>query len=198
MPEIIYILTNEAMPGYIKIGKTDNLEQRIRQLDTTGTPLPFECFYACTVDDSLKVERLIHDAFGDHRVRKNREFFELSPARALSALKLVEKENVTPNKDYVETPEDQEALNQARKKRARFSFDMAKIPIGSEITFFNDDTIKAKVLDNKTIELNGEQTSLSASAQKILGYSYAIAGPCFWLYEGELLYERRKRLESEE
>ena len=63
MQEIIYILINEAMPGYVKIGKTNNLEQRIRSLDTTGVPLPFECFYACTVTDSAFVERQLHDSF---------------------------------------------------------------------------------------------------------------------------------------
>lgn len=38
--EIIYILTNEAMPGYIKIGFTLGLiEERLKQLDRTGVPL---------------------------------------------------------------------------------------------------------------------------------------------------------------
>jgi len=48
------------------------------------------------------VEKQLHDAFLDHRVRSSREFFELSPDRVVSALKLAEIENVTPKKDYVE------------------------------------------------------------------------------------------------
>jgi hypothetical protein len=36
---IIYILINEAMPGYTKVGKTSaSIEQRMKQLDTTGVP----------------------------------------------------------------------------------------------------------------------------------------------------------------
>jgi hypothetical protein len=124
---IIYVLINEAMPGYVKIGRTNNLEQRIRSLDTTGLPLPFECFYACTVKDSLFVEKQLHDAFADHRVRSSREFFEISPERAVSALKLAQIDNITPKKDYVETQEDQQALNQARKRRAVFNFNMVNI-----------------------------------------------------------------------
>lgn len=41
MDEIVYVLINEAMPGYVKIGLTSgSLEERIRSLDTTGVPLP--------------------------------------------------------------------------------------------------------------------------------------------------------------
>ena len=38
----VYILTNQAMPGIIKIGFTKNsVEQRMRELDKTLTPIPF-------------------------------------------------------------------------------------------------------------------------------------------------------------
>jgi PAS domain-containing protein len=197
MNEIIYILINEAMPGYVKIGRTTNLEQRIRSLDTTSVPLPFECFYACTVSDSQFVERQLHDAFMDHRVRSSREFFEISPERAVAALKLAEIENVTPRKDFVETQEDQQALNQARKKRTVFNFAMVGIPVGAELVFSRDENIKARVVDNRSIELNGEIVSLSSSAQKILGYASGVQGTAYWMYEGELLDERRKRMEEE-
>jgi len=198
MNEIIYILINEAMSGYVKIGRTTNLEQRIRSLDTTNSPLPFECFYACTVKDANFAEKQLHDAFLDQRVRSNREFFEVSPERVASALRLAEIENVTPKQDYVESAEDQQALNQARTRRAVFNFKMANIPIGAELTYVNDENIKAKVVDKRLIELDGEITSPSASAQKLLGYPYQVQGTIYWMYEGETLDERRRRLESEE
>jgi len=198
MSEIIYVLINEAMPGYVKVGRTTNLESRIRSLDTTSVPLPFECFYACTVNDADFVEKQLHDAFLDHRIRSSREFFQLSPERVVSALKLAEIENVTPKRDYVETPEDQQALNQARTRRAVFNFKMADIPMGAELIYVNDENIRAKVVDNKLIEFNGEVISLSASAQKLLGYPYQVQGTVYWMYEGETLDERRRRLEAEE
>src|SRR3989344_617463 len=196
MNEIIYILRNESMPGYVKIGKTTNLEQRIRSLDTTSVALPFECFYACTVKDAAFVEQQLHDAFLDHRVRSSREFFEISPERAVAALKLAEIQNVTPKKDFVETQEDQQALNQARTRRAVFNFKMVDIPVGAELIFSRDENIKAKVIDNRSIEYNGEITSLSTSAQKILNYDYGVAGTDYWMYESETLDERRRRIES--
>lgn len=195
MNDIIYILINEAMPGYVKIGRTQSLEQRIRSLDTTSVPLPFECFYACTVADASFVERQLHDAFLDHRVRSSREFFELSPERVASALKLAEIENVTPGRDYVDSNEDQQALNQARKRRAMFNFKMVDIPIGAELVYIYDETVRAHVIDNKRIAINGVVTSLSASAQALLGYPYQVQGTIYWMYEGETLDERRRRLE---
>ena len=200
MIDIIYILTNEAMPGYVKIGKTStSLEQRIKELSSsTSIPLPFTCFYACTVKDSSFVEHQLHDAFDDSRINPKREFFQITPERVVSALKLAEIEDITPRKDFVETKEDQDALNEARTRRSKFSFSLVDIPVGSELEFSRDENIKAKVVDNNSIEYNSETTSLSTSAQKILGYDYGVAGTDYWMYDGETLDERRRRIESEE
>jgi len=202
MDEIVYVLINEAMPGYVKIGLTSgSLEERIRSLDTTGVPLPFECFYAARVKDCRAVEKLLHDTFLDYRVRSNREFFEVSPERVVSAIKLAEVENITPHRDFVESEEDQKALNQAREKRSAFNFDMVDIPVGSEIVFINDENIRAKVVKlsgKRSIELNGEFTSPSTAAQKILGYQYNVQGTVYWMYQGETLDERRRRIENQE
>ena len=203
MNEIIYILINEAMPGYVKIGKTStSLEQRIRELSSsTSIPLPFTCFYACTVKDSAFVEHQLHDAFDNNRINPRREFFQIAPQRVVSALKLAEIENITPKKDIVEDKEDQDALNEARETRERrspFRFDMVDIPAGAEIYFSRDESIKARVIDNRFIELNGEKTRLSNSAQKLLGYDYVPQGTAYWMYDGETLDERRQRMEGEE
>ena len=44
MSNIVYVLTNPAMPGIVKIGKTnrDDPQVRMNELYTTGVPLPFE------------------------------------------------------------------------------------------------------------------------------------------------------------
>jgi T5orf172 domain len=200
MNEIIYILINESMPGYVKIGRTTtNLEQRILDLSSsTSVPLPFTCFYACTVKNAQFAEHQLHDAFDDNRVNPRREFFRIDPERVVAALKLAEIENITPKKDFVETKEDQQALNEARTRRENFSFKMVHIPVGSKLVFSRDESIEAKVIDNRLIEYNGEETSLSDSARNILGYDYRVAGTLYWMYEGETLDERRRRLESEE
>jgi len=61
------------MPDYVKIGFTHgSVEDRIRQLDRTGVPLPFEIYYAATVEDAEKDEKWIHSIFGDRRARDKR------------------------------------------------------------------------------------------------------------------------------
>jgi hypothetical protein len=200
MTEIIYILTNEAMPGYVKIGKTStSLEQRIKELSSsTSIPLPFTCFYACTVKDTSFVEHQLHDAFDDSRINPKREFFTIDPERVVAALKLAEIENITPKKDFVETKEDQVALNKARARRSVFKFSLVGIPVGSELIFSRDNTKTAKVVDDRDIEFNGEVTSLTTSAQKILGYDYNVAGTDYWTFEGDTLRERREKMEEQE
>lgn len=179
MNEIVYILINDAMPGFVKIGKTTtSLEQRIRELSaSTSVPLPFTCFYASRVNDASFVEKRLHEAFDDRRVNTKREFFKMIPEQVVAALRLAEIENITPKKDIVDSQEDQKALNIVRAEiRAKFSFEKAQVPIGAELIFSRDENIKARVISNKNIEFNGETTSLSTSAQKILGYEYGVQG----------------------
>lgn len=199
---IIYVLVNEGMPGYAKIGMTTtSVEQRMKELDTTGIPLPFECFFAMKVPNVAMVEKHLHDAFADQRIRKNREFFEISPERIRSALMIAGGEDVTPKEDVVESEDDQQALDKARKARSAFNFKMVDIPVGAKLQFSRDETIECTVVDNRMVEFEGEVTSLSKSALILmhrLGYTWnTVAGTLLWEYEGETLVERRMRMENE-
>jgi len=200
MNEIIYVLTNEAMPGYVKVGlTTTSIEQRMRELsNTTSIPVPFNCFYACTVNDAKFVEKQLHDAFSDHRINPKREFFLISPERVVAALKLVKIEEVTPKGDIVENQEDQDALDHVRERRPVFNFEMVKIPVGAELSFVNDENIKVSVVDNRYISFNGEITSLSKAAQKLLDYKYPPQGPLYWVYEGKTLDQRKLDMENQD
>ena len=192
----VYILTNEAMPGIIKIGWTDNaVEQRMKELDKTGTPLPFTCFYAKRVDDPRFVESKLHEAFDEFRIRENREFFRMSADQAKAALEIASGEDVTPKDDVVENESDRAALNRERN-RNRFNFAQVGIEPGEILEFKKDPSITAKVIENDQIEFRGAKTSLSPAALIIvqeMGYKWTkIAGPQFWMYKGKTLYELNK------
>ncbi len=202
MLEIGYLLTNPVMPDLVKVGRTTNLEARLRSLSThSGVPVPFEVFYACEVSDSVKVERQIHEGFGDHRINPKREFFRINPERILAILKLVELRDVTPSEDVVEDRVEQESLNRERNRREVFRFSILGIHPGTVLTFVRDHTVQAIVVDDKRVEFEGKDTSLSSSALEILRSRYGykantIAGPQYWCYEGKTLSELRQEMES--
>lgn len=199
---IVYILTNDAMPGYVKIGKTTtSVEQRILELSrSSAVPLPFECYYAARVVDVNKVEEAFHDAFGDHRINPRREFFNIAPERIVAVLKLLAVEEVTPSRNAgIESKEDAVAIEIARKKRSAFNFKMVNIPSGAELKFIRDESITCRVApDQKHVEFQGQIVSLSSAAQKALESKWQVQGPAYWTYEGEILDERRMRLEEGE
>ena len=62
---VVYLLTNPAMPGLVKIGRTsqEDAQKRLDALYSTGVPVPFELVFACRVEDSARVEQALHTAF---------------------------------------------------------------------------------------------------------------------------------------
>jgi hypothetical protein len=195
MTKIVYILTNESMPDTIKVGITDNLDRRVRELDNTSTPLPFECYYAVEVENASAIEKKIHEGLDDKRVRQNREFFNATPEQAKAILEIAEVmggKNVTPKEDIVETPQDKQALENARKKRGRIDyFGILGIQKGTTLTFSKDKNITCTVSDNGKIIFRDKETTLSGSALLItneMGYDWGqVQGSGYWCYQGKTL-----------
>ena len=203
MANTVYILTNEAMPGLVKIGLTgDKVENRITQLNAVpGVPLPFECYYAAEVDDMKRVESLLHQLFSEHRINPKREFFKIDPEKVVIALSIGKFKEVTPGEVDVDA-EEQAALEKAKARRPRLNLEAIGIKPGDVLTFSRDESRTATVLPGNKILMDGEETSLSAAALKLLqelGYTTPAAqGPAYWMLDGELLDERRRRLEAEQ
>lgn len=199
---IVYILTNESMPDTIKIGITDNLERRIKELDNTSTPLPFECFYAVEVEDASVIEKQLHQGLDDKRIRQNREFFNATPEQAKALLKMVEVmggKDVTPKEVIAETEQDKQALNSAKQKRKRFNFEMINLAPGTVLEFVKDNTITCEVHDDTKVKFRNEITSISNAADIVLremGYDWAaVQGPIWWSYQRKTLRDLRREYE---
>jgi hypothetical protein len=198
----VYILINEAMPGLVKIGRTTtSVKQRISELNQpAGIPLPFTCYYAARVEDCVKVEKKLHEAFGDHRVRDRREFFRLSPHRAQAALELAALEDVTPREEIIDDYPEDAAMGLIRetKRRVLPTFSQYQIPIGSLLQLTKNSEITAVVDGERTVLFNGESVALSAaalSALKSMGYDWKSAhGAAYWEFEGETIWDRGERL----
>ena len=202
MPDIIYILTNPAIPDLIKIGKTTNLVERINSLSRhSGVPVPFECYFACEVEDGAVVEKRLHFGFGDHRLNPKREFFSINPERVKMILEGWSLRDVTPTEDIVEDAEDVETLHKVRSRRPHFRFSMVELAPGKELHFIKDESITCQVAGDREVEFEGEVTSLNQVTLGILRDRYgsrweSVRGPDFWLYDDETLTERRIRMED--
>jgi hypothetical protein len=210
MTDIVYVLTNEAMPGLVKIGCTQgDLATRVRSLFQTGVPLPFEVFYACEVEDCKFVEKQMHDAFGDHRVSKSREFFRIAPERVKAALLIGAKAEIKTGEEIFENlPETTETASEvkaeveAAKRRGRFKFSMIGMKPGTDLQLEKDTSITCKPVDeNNHVEYLGEVLSVSRAALKAvnsLGYEWdVVSGPWEWTYQGKRLDEIRREIEDE-
>lgn len=68
-----------------------------------------------------------------------------------------------------------------------FKFSELGIPVGSTLTFVRDRSVTATVVADGVIRVGGEDTSLSTSAQKLLGYKNPVRGTVHWMYEGKTL-----------
>ena len=78
-PGYVYILTNPSFrEDWIKIGKTTNMEERLRTLYNTSLPLPFEPYATLKTVKYNEAEKLVHhyiERFTNLRIEKKREFF---------------------------------------------------------------------------------------------------------------------------
>ena len=195
---IVYILVNESMPGYIKIGRTStSVEQRMRELDKTSVPLPFQCYYAARVEDDQTLERTLHAAFGDHRVRQSREFFKLDPYKARVVIELLAIEDVTPRSDVFEDEESEIAVQQATSNTGRYNFSENGIPVGAVLEYVSDRSITCTVNDESSVLFSGQVVSPSRAAvlanTQRGGTATALSGTISWLYRGETLFSIREQ-----
>lgn len=211
---VIYILTNPSFPDYVKIGYAHNIETRLKQLNRSETiPFAFRVYAVYKVDSALtdkELHKLIDKLNPDLRTIENfdgkervKEFYAMSAEDAYSLLECIAKISGTLDRLQRLTPEgheilDEQIANEVREtaRRGPFRFSECNIPVGSEITFIEDKTVKATVVDDRHIEYEGETTSVSALAQKLKGFEHPVQGTLWFTYQGERLTDLRDRLEA--
>ncbi len=211
---VIYILTNPSFPDYVKIGYADDIEKRLKQLNRSECiPFAFRVYATYEVASrlsDLKIHsiidklnpnlRSVESIKGKQRIR---EFYAMSPADAFSILEAIADIHGCSDKLKIVKPSDaeitaeqtaQEIDTESTERATNFSFTKCQIPVGSKITYCNDPSITAKVVDDRNVEYNGETMSLTALAKLLTGKKYSIAGPKFFKYNGEWLNDIRHKL----
>lgn len=82
-------------------------------------------------------------------------------------------------------------------KRPPINFSKCGIPMGAELVFTEDTTVKVTVVSDRKVQWNEEEISLSAVAGA-LKHIKAIQGSAFFIYQGELLTEIAERTQWRE
>jgi hypothetical protein len=193
-PGIVYVLTNPAMPGLVKIGKTfrGSTEARMVELYSSGVPVPFNCLYAARVADAESVENALHIAFGPYRINPRREFFEIDPDQAIAVLRLLGLGDATPQIER-ESEQIDETSREAgerlqRRRRPSLNFVEMGIPLGAGLESVECGEV-ATVTTERTVTFRGENIPLTRATRLILNIDYDVAPTPHWTYNGKVLQD---------
>lgn len=210
---VIYILTNPSFPDYVKIGYADDIDKRLRQLNRSECiPFAFRVYATYEVNsrlsdlklhsiiDKLNPElRSIDDFNGQKRVR---EFYAMKPEEAFAILEAMAEihdckdklQLIVPNETEAKEEElAQEIDTESHEKAENFSFSKCQIPIGAELEWYDDPSLKCTVVSDRKVEYQGKEMSLTALAKMLSGKKYSIAGPRFFKFKGEWLNDIRQK-----
>ena len=192
---IVYVLANPSFPDFIKIGRCKDIDQRLASLSSnTALPLPFECVFACTVDNPKTVEKALHETFRQYRVNPRREFFRMSPEPVIKLLLLMSKGEIEPiNNTASSSPSDEKFLEDLYSE---FTFDQAAVPLGSKIVFARLDSITCHVTGRNEVEFEGSQHLLADATRIALARvgrdpKIKLSPARYWIYKGEVLAHRK-------
>ena len=213
----IYVFTNPSFKEYVKIGYATDVKKRLNELNSSpAVPLAFRIYATYEVDSELSDKKLhsildklnpalrsMDEIDGKKRVR---EFYAMPPEDVYEILEAIAeingfKHRLKKWRATVAEQQDEEIAQKIREnhreRQSPFRFSMCNIQPGEQIEYCNDPEIKCTVLDDKTVEYQGEHYSLSALAQLLSGSEYSVAGPRYFKYKGEWLNDIRHRLEGE-
>jgi hypothetical protein len=185
---VVYVLTNPAMPGLVKIGWTSQVDANVRiaQLYSTGVPVPFTLEFACKVVNAEEVEEALHIAFAPNRINPKREFFKINPEQAIAILKLLHTEDATIEVEQQPVALDQQSLaaaEQLKSRRPNLNFVEMGIPIGSALESVDDGSM-VMVVGPRRVRLGDEELYLTEATRRVLRLEYSVAPGPHWSFNG--------------
>lgn len=82
----VYVITNKAMPGLVKVGYSmKDPELRAQELNHTGSPHPYEVEYDALVDEPRDIEAAAHKMLASYS--EGKEWFRCTPADAVGVIR---------------------------------------------------------------------------------------------------------------
>lgn len=222
----IYILKNPSFGDeWVKIGRTnqDDIMIRVNQLNSSeATPFGFRIYATYEVDDEIMMEREIHNLIDEihYELRareiiyghsRTKEFFNVTPEKAYNIFKSIAIMRGDIDKLKIYPPNDENVreenfatnLSLGRNRARNTTFEMINIVPNTQLKFLSDGDYYCTTVDRKNkVRYNGEEFAISTLALKIGRENFGWTGSCvngfeYFTFEGETLWNRRKRIELE-
>lgn len=89
MQEYVYVMSSLSLPHVVKIGFTTDPDGRVETMSNTSTPFPFRLEKQWKVQNGRVVESELHRQLDFCRINSRREFFGLSPQKAIKAIEAI-------------------------------------------------------------------------------------------------------------
>lgn len=222
--KVIYIITNQMIGDHIKFGYTDNIDKLLDNLNTSGAlPYPFKVYATYLVDNKVTNSELQMLVNGINTVNINGDYYSVKPEQVYGILEVMAKcsntvdrlskgDNykhvysntkptegtsviavVTPDNTTSHTPTNSKRFK-ANGRQEPFTFSSAQVPVGAELIWIDNTSIKCTVVDDRHVSYNGKTYSLSTLDSFLCPRKNGRQGPAYFTYKGELLTLRRKRL----
>ena len=96
MAGFVYVMSNPAFSGLLKIGQTNRDPEAYRkeELDSTGVPAPFKVEFYVFADNYIELEYIVHRALSEYRPNTSKEFFDCSIPIAIEKIRELGGDNI--------------------------------------------------------------------------------------------------------
>ena len=131
----VYCMTNEHMPGFVKVGYTDRTpEERLAEANADTWSIPcWKCETSVRVRSPRDAEKAIHLLLGrdDGRISSRREFFSCPVDYVKMVFAILRTQNPEPTPQAVIMAEVNAAIATELRKSVSFSETPSPSPVGS-------------------------------------------------------------------
>ena len=134
----IYIMSNPAHPGLLKIGQTskDPLVRR-KDLSSTGVPEEFVIEYQVLTSDYRRQEKLIHQKLSKVRHSSKKEFFSITVPEAINIIREQLGDKIKYEEVFHVTPKELKTASKRKSLKITLRFTLFVVLLALLIAYFD-------------------------------------------------------------
>lgn len=184
----VFILTNDAMPGFARLDFTtkDDLATRIRKINRSELPVPFRLYFAAQVANCELAERNMRYLFADYAEARDATYFKVNPDMLRAAIELAATAIVElPDEEIGISPQEREQMDKMRAYHDALRFEALNAEPGATLCFSRDRSVTCTAIGNGMVEFDGTAATpadASAKAMESLGFDWGeVAATDYWI-----------------